>query len=245
MDSEQSRILTIFERLSMITEEISAVAKNLEVGFGQNKYKAVGEADVLAAVKPIERRYGVYSYPMSREIVDSGVLENIDSKGNIKKQLYLRIKTVYKFVNLDDSSDFITTEVFSDGVDPQDKAPGKAMTYGDKYALLKAYKIITGEDPDQYASEPLSSVQRTKVVDVTPEEVEDAQRSAELAKQPIGTKRAESLRTELINNGADPVAVCEWLGVSSLAEITEGKHLAIIKQMSRVVEQCPMKEVVG
>ena len=23
------------------------------------------------------------------------------------------------------------------------------MTYGDKYALLKAYKIITGDDPDQ------------------------------------------------------------------------------------------------
>jgi ribosomal protein S27AE len=26
------------------------------------------------------------------------------------------------------------------------------MTYGDKYALMKAYKISTGDDPDQNAS---------------------------------------------------------------------------------------------
>ena len=26
------------------------------------------------------------------------------------------------------------------------------MTYGDKYALLKAYKIVTGDDPDQQGS---------------------------------------------------------------------------------------------
>ncbi len=26
------------------------------------------------------------------------------------------------------------------------------MTYADKYALMKAYKIMTGDDPDQYKS---------------------------------------------------------------------------------------------
>ena len=36
------------------------------------------------------------------------------------------------------------------------------MTYGDKYALLKAYKIQTGDDPDQNASEDLSGVKRGK-----------------------------------------------------------------------------------
>ena len=35
------------------------------------------------------------------------------------------------------------------------------MTYADKYALLKAYKMVTGEDPDQEASEDLKE---TKVV---------------------------------------------------------------------------------
>lgn len=60
----------IFKRLSQITSEITAVAKNLNVGWGKSSYKAVGEADVLAAVKPIESKNGVYSYPYSREIIE-------------------------------------------------------------------------------------------------------------------------------------------------------------------------------
>ena len=150
--------MNIYEKMSAISQEISTVAKNLEVGFGQSKYKAVGEADVLAAVKPIEAKYKVYSYPISRDIVDSGELMNIDRNGNEKRQLYLRIKTIYRFVDTDDPKQFIDIETYGDGVDPQDKAPGKAMTYGDKYALLKAYKIQTGDDPDQNASEPLKIV---------------------------------------------------------------------------------------
>ena len=46
--------LNIYQKLSAITSEINAVAKNLNVGYGKSSYKAVGEADVLAAVKPIE-----------------------------------------------------------------------------------------------------------------------------------------------------------------------------------------------
>ena len=38
------------------------------------------------------------------------------------------------------------------GLDTGDKAPGKAMTYADKYALMKAYKLSTGDDPDKDAS---------------------------------------------------------------------------------------------
>ena len=41
---------------------------------------------------------------------------------------------------------------YADGIDSGDKATGKAMTYSDKYSLLKAYKIATGDDPDKDAS---------------------------------------------------------------------------------------------
>jgi hypothetical protein len=41
---------------------------------------------------------------------------------------------------------------YGDGIDTGDKAPGKAMTYSDKYSLLKAYKVATGDDPDKDAS---------------------------------------------------------------------------------------------
>ena len=58
--------MNIFEKLSNITNEISSVNKNLTVGQGKSAYKAVGEADILKAVKELEFKYRVYSYPASR-----------------------------------------------------------------------------------------------------------------------------------------------------------------------------------
>lgn len=143
----------IYQRMAAITAELQTVGKNLTVDTGKGKsYKAVSERDIIDAVKPIEAKHGVYSYPVSRDTFDSQLLETETQYGK-KTTFYTRIKTVYRFVNVDDPNDYIDTEVFSVGIDSQDKGDGKAMTYGDKYALMKAYKISTGDDPDQTASE--------------------------------------------------------------------------------------------
>lgn len=153
--------MNIFERMMFVSMELATVAKNLEVSAGNaGKYKAVGEADVLRAVKPLEAKYRVYSYPIEREIIDNGILESKDFKGNIRKQFYERIRITYRFVNIDKPDEFVEIPSYGDGIDSGDKSVGKAMTYADKYALMKAYKIVTGEDPDQEASEDLTSFER-------------------------------------------------------------------------------------
>lgn len=153
----------IYERLLLISTELQTVAKNLEVSMGKNgKYKAVGEADVLRAVKPLELKHRVYSYPIEREIIESGTLESLDYNGNVKKQLFERIRVVYRFINIDKPEEFIDITSYGDGIDSGDKSVGKAMTYADKYALLKAYKMVTGDDPDQEASNDLKSASTQK-----------------------------------------------------------------------------------
>lgn len=155
--------MNIFEKLSAISLEISAVAKNLSVGIGKSTYKAVGEADVLAAVRPAEAKFRVYSYPVRRTIIETGVLESTNNNGEVRKQIFERIEVTYRFVNMDKPDDFIDITSYGDGIDSGDKSVGKAMTYADKYALLKAYKIITGEDPDKDASENLKNTSTRKV----------------------------------------------------------------------------------
>lgn len=141
--------LNIFERLLAITNELGKVEKSLNVSTGKGgSYKALSEGDVLAAVKPLEAEFGVFSYPVNREVVDSQVLP---SDGQ-KKTYFLRIKTTYRFVNVNNPAEFIDICSFGDGIDTGDKGCGKAITYSDKYALMKLYKIETGEDPDQFAS---------------------------------------------------------------------------------------------
>lgn len=144
--------MNIFQKLAAITAELQTVAKNLSVDTGKGKsYKAVSERDIIDNVKPLEEKHGVYSYPVSRETLESERLETETQYGT-KTIFYTRIKTVYRFVNVDEPTDFIETVTFSVGLDSGDKGDGKAMTYGDKYALMKAYKISTGDDPDAQAS---------------------------------------------------------------------------------------------
>jgi hypothetical protein len=75
-----------------------------------------------------------------------------------------RIETTYRFVNVDKPDEFIEIVSFAEGIDSQDKGSGKAMTYADKYALMKAYKISTGDDPDQEASQPTEYKQKSQMV---------------------------------------------------------------------------------
>lgn len=157
--------MNIFEKMLKATDEINRVAKNLSVGIAQNQYKAVGEADVLAAVKPVEVAIGIYSYPVSRKVLESNVYTTSKTYKEETKEIntfFFRIETTYRFVNTEKPEEYIDVTTYGDGVDTQDKAPGKAMTYSDKYALLKAYKIETGEDPDQHLSEPMKKNEYTK-----------------------------------------------------------------------------------
>lgn len=154
--------LNIFQRMAAITNDLAVVQKNLAVKTGKSQsYKAVAERDILDAVKPLENKYGIYSYPMKRDILESHILETetfyLDKASNVetrslKSTFMSRIKTTYRFVNVDDPKDYIDQESIAEGIDAQDKGSGKAMTYSDKYALMKAYKISTGDDPDQDAS---------------------------------------------------------------------------------------------
>lgn len=167
MEEKQIKELNLFEKLTLITQEIGVIEKNLNVQVNKNaSYKAVSERDVLDAVKPIEKKYRVYSYPSKREIIDRDVLtKETEYNGTITRTntIFMRTETTYRFVNIDKPEEFIETIVYGDGLDTGDKAPGKAMTYADKYALMKAYKLSTGDDPDKEAS-PEQGYQTNKKV---------------------------------------------------------------------------------
>jgi hypothetical protein len=154
--------MNILQKMSKATDEIGIVEKNLKVSAGAGSYKAVADRDVLDAVKKAEQDNGIFSYPINREIVSQEMpTTTVEYEGKIttKWTVFMRIKTTFRFVNLDDPADFIEVISYGDGVDPKDKAPGKAMTYSDKYALLKAYKIETGDDPDKEGSKQRETTQ--------------------------------------------------------------------------------------
>ena len=204
--------MNIYEKMAEITAEINTVAKNLQVDTGKGKgYKAVSEADVLAAVKPIEKKHGVYSYPYEREIVDSGELVNQTQYGE-RKSLFLRVRTIYRFVNTEKPDEYLDIVTYGDGVDSQDKAPGKAMTYGDKYALLKAYKIQTGDDPDQNASGELVS--------------------QNIRTQKIGTDKIAAISSRANGMGLPIETIMHQYRLASIGDMTEEQFYDCVQRLN-------------
>ncbi len=218
--------MNIYQKMLAATDKITKVAKNLSVGVGQNQYKAVGEADVLEAVKPVEVELGIYSYPLSREIIDSNAFittAEYQGKKTEKTNLFMRIKTIYRFINTENPEEFIDITTYGDGVDTQDKAPGKAMTYSDKYALLKAYKIETGEDPDQHASEELGKGAKS----IKSEKKEEPKKEIVPQIDPKTLERARILKI-------DPVKVAAYNKIS-IDDLTTEIMEAAIKQKTEAL----------
>lgn len=250
--------MNIYEKMSAITMEIAAVAKNLNVGYGKSSYRAVGESDILAAVKPIEAKYKIYSYPFSRQIIAAGELESqsTDYKTGAvltKKQMYIRIETVYRFVNIENPDETVDVIAYGDGVDPQDKAPGKAMTYSDKYALMKAYKIQTGDDPDQYASETVTSTRQATSQNaqraragagnnqtVNPSKAAEKQQGEQQAK-PAGDVLTDDqigkIRIGCMNHGIDEFYIAGRYGKKSLADMTQADYNHAITEWNQIKQE--------
>lgn len=191
--------MNIFQKMLAVESELGTVAKNLDV----LDYKAVSERDIIDAVKPLEQKYGIYSYPVSRTVVDQGTMEFATKNGGTRTQLYMRIKTTYRFVNVEEPSEYIEVDTYGDGLDSADKSVGKAMTYADKYALMKAYKISTGDDPDATNSKEYGELKTKNTSN--------------------GVRMASEAQVRYIQKLYSPnqlSAMCERLGVSSIEEVT-------------------------
>lgn len=213
--------MNIFEKLSNITNEISNVNKNLTVGEGKSSYKAVGEADILKAVKELEFKYRVYSYPYSREVIESTMYTTSNQYGD-KNNIFSRIKTIYRFINIDKPEEYIETTTFSEGIDTQDKGSGKAMTYADKYALMKSYKIITGDDPDQNASEDGYKKKQAPVG----------------ASNKVTEIEAKSIYSLMTRKGLEVVTLLKKnYGISNTADLTKEQYVSILNKIKDIPDK--------
>jgi len=147
--------LNLYEKIQAVSYEIRNISKEMTVGTGSYSYKAVSDLDVTLAVKDAEKKFKLVSIPIKQELVNSEVIRTIKKTGDEGLTFVDTIKMTIRIVDLEDTAQHIEVESFGKGVDSGDKGFGKASTYARKYALLNAYKIATGEDPDADKSKPL------------------------------------------------------------------------------------------
>lgn len=121
----------IAQRINAAMGEVEYIQKEKKQGMN---YSIVSHDAVTAKVRPILQKHGVVYYPRDM---------TVHQEGNRTQAIFS-----VRFENIDDRMDYIDVATFGYGVDTQDKGPGKAMSYGVKYALLKVLGMETGDDPD-------------------------------------------------------------------------------------------------
>lgn len=154
MDSPESGVTTInlFQRINQVRRGIDYIQKDKTVSTGSSGYKAVTHDQVTALVRLHMIDAGIICYPV---LVASRVADTMDKDGKIPCR-NIRYEATYDFTfaNCDDPKDVITLRIESHAMDNQDKAPGKALSYAKKYAILKLFEIETGEDEESRFQQP-------------------------------------------------------------------------------------------
>lgn len=166
--------MNIYQRINAVRKQIGYVQKDKSVSTGGGSYKAVTHDAVTGMVRSALIENGIVIVPS----VVSAVFHQKEPEA--KQRLY---EATYQidFVNVDDPADKITTQQNAHALDNGDKAPGKAMSYATKYAILKLFNIETGEDEEsRYQQEEsdvsayLDAIQKAATMDALKESYAEA-----------------------------------------------------------------------
>lgn len=142
--------LNLWQRLNAIKRAVPYIEKDEKKVDGM--YNAVTHDAVTAATRDAFIEHGVLVLPteISSVTVDSGM---VTGKGNP----IIRFEGKYsiEFINIDNPSEVLYVPLTAHALDQGDKAPGKALSYATKAAVLKALQIETGvNDEGREESKP-------------------------------------------------------------------------------------------
>ncbi len=142
MDSSKN----IYQRINDVMKEVTYVQKDKAISGAGASYKAVTHDQVVSVARQSLVKYGVMVYP---EQVEGKFLQMRDMSATppVKMGLYSGSYMI-NFVNIDRGDDKISVAVQAHAKDNGDKAPGKALTYATKAAILKVLCLETGDNDE-------------------------------------------------------------------------------------------------
>ncbi len=134
--------LNLHQRLLAVRSEVSYAKKDKKSN-ADGKFPYVSSSQILSLIGPALIAAGVL---LSTRILKTEVSDHTTAKGG--HQYFTQIWTEHTWTNVDKPEDKMVCEWYGQGLDPGEKGVGKAVTYAEKYFLLKFFNIATGEDDD-------------------------------------------------------------------------------------------------
>lgn len=199
-------MIEVHQAIARVMRAIEPVAKSSAPGL---KYRALMEADIMAAVRPAMIENGLTVIPVAVDLLDSSVSET--RSGTRMQRVAIRV--VYRLTHAP-SGESVDVATVGEAADNGDKALAKSMTIAWKYCVRQTFAIATGDDPDVKSHEFVSpSVAAPSVVSPPSNGYSDRPLVREV--------------TRLVDALSDPAAamqsILEKRGIAKLDELGDSK----------------------
>jgi len=139
--------LNLYKKLYKARKDLEAVYKTKNAN---ERYATVKSEDVMSEIRKVCDEAGLIFIPQILSSQQQILPEKTTGQGNTYVDIQISFRMQYKVIDID-SGEEIICEWYAIGQDKDDtaKAGGKALTYYEKYFMMKLFQIsINSDDPD-------------------------------------------------------------------------------------------------
>jgi hypothetical protein len=156
--------MNIYQKLIEVRKSVPYLQKD-NVG---HQFKYVSSSQTLGALKSEMDAQGLLLVP---SVKSERVLDHTTSKG---AHWYFTVLTVeFTWINAELPEERITCQWTGQGLDDGEKGVGKALTYAEKFFMLKFFNIPTDkDDPDSFQKDTSQKAEKRTVPSTTPQEAD-------------------------------------------------------------------------
>jgi hypothetical protein len=163
--------MNLYQKLIEVRKSVPYLQKENNTNKGNDKfgYSYVSSSQTLASVRMKMDELGIILEP---EIINAIITQTKSSSG--ATNFFTELTMTMTFVNADKPEEKIIKQWYAQGVDTGEKGVGKALTYGEKYFILKYFNIATDkDDPDSFQDKTDKTEKTAKKAPVpTPEKTQ-------------------------------------------------------------------------
>ncbi len=135
--------LNIHQRINAVMAEVDYIKKGKLIKVGGGSYSVTGHDAVTALVHPLLVKHGINIVPTFNKMEAEMIL--VKKYDKVSEMHRVRVDASFDWINIDDPKDYITQNWSGYGCDSSDKGPGMAISYIQRYVVLKTLHIETGE----------------------------------------------------------------------------------------------------
>ena len=157
--------MNVFQKINEVKKVVKGFTKDAETS-GKEAYSYTSGAQILAAIKEKMEEVGLLFLPVTTRHRNWTTYNYKNSYGDDKTDFIVEGQLVYEWINIDEPSDRQRVEFEYYGQQNDiSKAFGSALTYSERYLLLKSLGAPTDEDdPDKRTEDKPSAKTEKKSV---------------------------------------------------------------------------------